>query len=71
MSLISAVDRITTFDTSQLPCKVAATVKRGTQPGEFNLDQWVPKAVITIDEYMVADIELIARVGTKQNHAVH
>jgi 3-oxoacyl-[acyl-carrier-protein] synthase II len=38
-----AVDRITTFDTSQLPCKVSAMVKRGTQPGEFNVEQWVPK----------------------------
>ena len=38
----SGVGQITHFDVSDLPAKVAGEVTRGTQPGQFNVDDWVP-----------------------------
>ncbi len=38
----SGLGPITRFDASDLPARVAAEVKSGTEAGQFNVDDWVP-----------------------------
>ena len=38
----SGLGNITLCDVSDMPARVAAEVKRGTEPGQFNADDWVP-----------------------------
>jgi 3-oxoacyl-[acyl-carrier-protein] synthase II len=38
-----AIEKITEFDVSQFPCKIAAMVKRGTDEGEFNAEKLISK----------------------------
>ncbi len=38
----SGIGAITSFDTSELTCRVAAEIKRGVGPNLFNPDDWVP-----------------------------
>jgi hypothetical protein len=44
-TLFSAIERITAFDVSPFPSKVAAMVKRGTEEGEFNPEKWIGQEV--------------------------
>ena len=49
----SGLSQITAFDTSDLPAKVAGSVPRGTNPGEFNVDAHVePKEQKKMDEFI-------------------
>ena len=38
----SGLGPITSFDVSDLPARIAGNVPRGTNPGEFNVDEWIP-----------------------------
>src|SRR4051812_45728457 len=38
----SGLSAITHIDVSDLPARVAGQVLRGTGPGQFNVDDWVP-----------------------------
>lgn len=38
----SGISNITLCDVSDLPAQVAAEVKRGKEPGQFNADDWIP-----------------------------
>ena len=51
----SGASRITTFEISDLPCKIACTVPRGDgSNGTFNPDQWMePKEQRKVDDFIV------------------
>ena len=49
----SGLTTITSFDTSDLPAKVAGVVPRGTEPGQFNADAHIePKEQKKMDEFI-------------------
>lgn len=46
--------RITKFDASDIACRIACEVKRGSGPGEFNPDDWMePKEQRKVDDFIV------------------
>ncbi len=51
----SGASRVSHFDVSDLPCKIAASVPRGDgSDGSFNADQWMePKEQRKVDEFIV------------------
>src|ERR1700727_1792469 len=50
----SAAARVENFDVSDLPCKIAAQVPRGTAPDAFNPDDWMdPKEQRRVDDFIV------------------
>lgn len=64
---LSAIER---FDVSDLPCKIAGQVKRGTGEGEFNAENWIPaKEQRKMDEFIhfaiAAADEAVAQSGWK------
>ncbi len=49
----SGLSNITLCDVSDMPARVAGEVKRGTNPGEFNVDDWVaPKEQKKMDNFI-------------------
>jgi 3-oxoacyl-[acyl-carrier-protein] synthase II len=70
----SGISAITRFDVSDLPCKIAGQVPRGTGTGEFNVDLHVePKEQKRMDTFihfaMGAADEAIAMAGLKLDTA--
>lgn len=66
----SGLGRITRFDTSDLPCKVAGEVPYGTGEGEFNIDDWIaPKEQKKMDIFihyaLTAAIQAVEDSGWK------
>lgn len=66
----SGIRAIDTFDTSDLPARIAGVVPRGTEPGQFNADAHLePKEQRKIDEFILFGIaaanEAIADSGLK------
>src|ERR1700689_18924 len=50
----SGVAQVENFDVSDLPCKVAAQVPRGSAPDAFNPDEWMePKEQRRVDDFIV------------------
>src|SRR5271168_5400875 len=50
----SGVAQVENFDVSDLPCKVAAQVPRGSAPDAFNPDDWMdPKEQRRVDDFIV------------------
>jgi 3-oxoacyl-[acyl-carrier-protein] synthase II len=50
----SGARKIEKFETSDLPCKIAANVPRGLSEGEFNADEWMePKEQRKVDDFIV------------------
>jgi 3-oxoacyl-[acyl-carrier-protein] synthase II len=50
----SGARKIEKFETSDLPCKIAANVPRGSSEGEFNADEWMePKEQRKVDDFIV------------------
>ncbi len=50
----AAASRIETFDVSDLPCKIAATVPRGGAPDAFHPDDWMePKEQRRVDDFII------------------
>ncbi len=41
----SGIKKIEQFDTSDLACKIAGSVKRGKLEGEFEVEKWISKSV--------------------------
>src|SRR5271170_4284796 len=49
----SGLSAITHFDVSDLPARVAGQVVRGTDPGQFNPDDWIaPKEQKKMDDFI-------------------
>lgn len=66
----SGIRAIDTFDTSDLPARIAGMIPRGTEPGQFNADAHLePKEQRKIDEFILFGIaaanEAIADSGLK------
>ena len=50
----SGVAEVANFDVSDLPCKVAAQVPRGSAPDAFNPDDWMdPKEQRRVDDFII------------------
>jgi 3-oxoacyl-[acyl-carrier-protein] synthase II len=50
----SGIAQIENFDVSDLPCKVAAQVPRGSAPDAFNPDDWMdPKEQRRVDDFII------------------
>jgi 3-oxoacyl-[acyl-carrier-protein] synthase II len=50
----SGARRIETFETEDLPCRIAANVPRGTGEGLFNADDWMePKEQRKVDDFII------------------
>jgi 3-oxoacyl-[acyl-carrier-protein] synthase II len=50
----SGIAQIENFDVSDLPCRVAAQVPRGSAPGAFNPDDWMdPKEQRRVDDFII------------------
>src|ERR1700684_89886 len=50
----SAAARVENFDVSDLPCKIAAQVPRGSAPDAFNPDDWMePKEQRHVDDFII------------------
>src|ERR1700723_2647144 len=50
----SAAARVENFDVSDLPCKIAAQVPRGSAPDAFNPDEWMdPKEQRRVDDFII------------------
>jgi 3-oxoacyl-[acyl-carrier-protein] synthase II len=49
----SGLSAITHIDVSDLPARIAGQVPRGTEPGQFNVDEWVtPKEQKKMDDFI-------------------
>jgi 3-oxoacyl-[acyl-carrier-protein] synthase II len=50
----SGAKRITEFDVSDIACQIAGVVPRGSEPGQFNADDWMePKEQRKVDDFIV------------------
>jgi 3-oxoacyl-[acyl-carrier-protein] synthase II len=50
----SGAKRITEFDVSDIACQIAGMVPRGSEPGQFNADDWMePKEQRKVDDFIV------------------
>jgi len=66
----SAAARVENFDVSDLPCRIAAQVPRGTAPDAFNPDDWMePKEQRRVDDFIVYALAAATQALTDANWA--